>query len=255
MSMGVDSVAAADSSYGGKDLASYVRSYPFYPPLPTFWGRYFGGYNMNFTVMNLESASEIRAECTDMKARGFRWIIPLNSPQGINRVAGTSTDGTADAQAFCKGIGDAIAASGGLLALPGNNHLRVYLDVEPHAPFSPQYWNGWCETVYSYQYGQGAPFYPACYCDPADGQPCVVFQNNNLPVDAVWANMPNEGCATVGCIRAPSWGPDTCSGVYTSLWQYNIDTVCQSCLRGFPPVDIDLANPGATETNYMLYLP
>lgn len=261
MASGVDSVSPADSIYGPKNqnLAAYVRGY-YTGTNPVFWGRYFGGYNANFTVMNLETSTEIQAECDDMKAQGIRWIVPINSPQGTNRVAGTSTDGIADAQAFCKGIGAAIGASGGRMALPGSGELYCYLDVEPGAPFSQDYWNGWSNTVYTYLYNNTYPFYPACYCNPADGRPCVNFANGPVPISAVWANEPNAGCG--GCSSSPTWAPNTCSGVYTALWQYDIANVCQDAkCRGssFPPVDLDKTNPGTDgsdpATNYMLYLP
>ncbi len=110
------------------------------------------------------------------------------------------------------------------------------------------------------------PFYSACYCDPADGQPCVVSDNaTNWPFDVIWANEPSTMCG--GCSISPAWAPYICTSSTAAtvvLWQYAITNNpgqggCQDCQSGFPPIDLDKTNPtydsSDPETNYMLYIP
>ncbi len=213
MASGVDSVTPANSSYGGTDLAAYVESYNMQHTGTTsvFWGRYFAGLpDKKFIPMNYEGTTNIQQECDKMKAQGIRWIVPINSPQGVAsngasvRIAGTYSDGYADGQAACKAVSDTITASGGRLQLPGNDYLDIYLDVEPHFPFSQDYWNGWSDAVNNNAGPNNSyPFYSACYCDPADGQPCVVSDNaTNWPFDVIWANEPSTMCG--GCSISPA---------------------------------------------------
>jgi len=251
---GVDTCAAATAS-----IATSVQN--FSGGSATFWGRYFRPIGSAPCVaMDAELPGPVAAEAVAMKGAGIRFVVPLTTPgptrTKLDNNNGGYNAGHQDGAAVCNAINLACKNSGYTIVLPGNDYLRVYLDIERGQAFTTAYWQGWWDGVYySQAYNNTEAFYPCCYCNPNDGNACSVLTaaSSYFPI-GVWSNQPENGSGSYCSIPGPGWNPPTaplkCAGVYTLLWQYAETVSCSPS-----QYDLDQSTPGEDEAAYMLYLP
>ncbi|MFN2570916.1 MAG: hypothetical protein ABR537_04805 [Gemmatimonadales bacterium] len=245
---------------------------------PSFWARYF---SPSFIAQTIDTGSQASSEQNEMNGVGITRIVPLQAPGKARQETAGSTGnsyGAADGEGFCHSI-DHVLAPGGIVggygvSLSTSNMVHCYLDIEIGTRITQAYWDGWANAVYNHvtSFGAGAPYYPAAYCNPASGvgisatgalvNVCQVLAyraaGSSMACYRVWSNQPEQlsPCTTWCLLPGPTWGPRTCSGLGTSLWQFAEQNPCtDSCYSKnptFPPVDLDKGYPSEDHRVYML---
>jgi hypothetical protein len=205
---------------------------------PAFWLRYFSP-SPAADIFSNDALSECRAAW----ASGGPFVGCISAPsQG--RLAGSSAEGQADAQAMAASMLAAFHAVH-QLKVPTNNELYCWLDQEYGTSLSLSYWNGWALYIANYNFAgtKTYPLFPCCYCTPSSPFPnCTTFaaaRGLAIPA-ATWVPVP-EFCN--GLANPPAWQAEQCgstSHVKTKLWQYREQGVCGLSAA----VDLDVGAPG-----------
>jgi hypothetical protein len=217
---------------------------------PTFWMRYFSPcYTTPFNT----STTSANDECSSI------WDInsasPMLSPITVptqSRLAGSTAEGQADAQAFVSAL-TTVYFNVIPLQLPTNNQLYVWLDQEEAYGLSLDYWNGWAGYIGLDDFGNSGtqPLYPCLYCTPdAAAANCSTIQNSGVtfPCIGVWSSEWQE-CSN-SLAHPPSWNAQSCSEVLTLLWQFSDGTgICNNS-----DVDQDLNRSGFSLADFSFYL-
>jgi hypothetical protein len=226
------------------DLVSQVRK-RFGGQTPVFWGRYFKrpGFAQDY---------QPEKENAVFNQHHIR-LLPI--ARQTNRVAGTASDGAADAllnvQAFTERLGvEHVASVGG--------ELLMFLDVEgtsaSHPNLSVDYWIGWSGALVEQSrrmLGGRTTIIPAVYCR----------QNQNTTWEAI-ATADNLGfpCAGAWIFRArnnactndiPSWDapfntPKVELPCPIMAWQFAIDCLIPD------GIDFNMINPDPAITTALL---
>jgi hypothetical protein len=245
-SYGVDSVSAID------DVIASIKSY--FSHTPAFFCRYVDP--CPFEGLEQDSSTE----ASSAHNNGVSYILPVTSPSSVT---GTTQTGTADGNTVCGNIRSAINNAADHLALPTNQILDVYLDIE--GTVGQNYWEGWAVAVNKYydSVPQGYPYYTSAYTNAQSGNCSVLCTFGDwLYADSVWADVPQEdtGCANCGWAHQ-GWGSQnhcTCSSytLYTVVWQYvqgpTTGYCYTTCDGSYPDVDLDITTPGQNQLSYML---
>lgn len=238
----------------GVDTASQITSTlasgANYSGNTAFWGRYFlHTFTPSYRYVDGEAANLVNY------TTNIRWIVPICSPS-YALSGGSYSDGINVATDFCNYISARLNSSASpKVHLPtlridsyGNPMHRVYLDVEPDAPLTQDFWNGWATGVYNYAYGGHYPFFACAYINPNASNHCYIVGGNSgsNTCHGYWSQQPQTGSCW---IPGPTWNPTLCSSVIygPKLWQYQI-----SCST----YDYNMSTPanGDDETYYMLYI-
>lgn len=216
---GADSSSLVTYQIGGKtlvDLASETLG-----EMPVLWGRY-------FTSVTESGDVEYRHEQEgQLLLQNNVRVLPI--ARQTNRVAGTSADGAADAQANAE---DVIQTFGADYLKSAGGSFLMFLDVEGTPSLSLSYYQGWAQTLssYSQSYSNGAvKLLPCVYGTQADDttwQAIATAASQGVPCNGVWiAHWISQGCQAV-----PDWSdahvnPDIALPCQVLLWQYSDD--CQ----------------------------
>lgn len=241
---GVDSVTPVNDS-----LASSVRS--FSNGNATFWCRYFSPFPA-LPASTFDYSGNTAGELDALHHNRINYLVPITSPGSPREGTGGSNGyqfGTLDGSQACLAIATVLSNYSQTIFLqPGPNgspYLRVYLDVEKDTPLTQDYWNGWADAVFYYNYNGSAPFFPCVYLDPTVLSQCGIVGGGGSPCFGVWAAQP-EPCVCTS--PGPTWGSYTCSGVAngTRLWQYDEADKCnRDCGSPLPTglFDLDATQP------------
>jgi hypothetical protein len=241
MSGGYDTASTVATGWASANSNGYGR--------PTFWVRYFSPcYTTPFNVSRT-SANDECSSIWDINSSSAT-LSPVTVPTQ-SRLAGSTAEGQADAQAFVSALTTVYDEVAPLL-IPTNNQLYVWLDQEEAYGLSLNYWNGWATYVGLNDFGgdTGEPLYPCLYCTPdAAAANCSTIQNGGaFPAVGVWSSEWQE-CGT-SLAHPPSWNAQSCSAKLTVLWQFCDGTgICNGS-----DVDQDLNYPGFSLANSSFYL-
>ena len=212
---------------------------------PNFWLRYFAPSPAADVV-----ESDPVSECEGAWSSGGPRIGCITEPSQGN-LNTNSSQGQADAQTFCAAVYSTYT-SVGPLQLPTNGMLYCWLGQEASTYLDSGYWNGWADTVASYEFANTGtqPLYPCLYCNPDAPPPnCSIIDNpDNSPCTAVWSSEP-EPC-TKSISSPPSWNAESCPSVPTKVWQYAEQGACGLSAN----VDLDVGAPGFNTADYCFYL-
>jgi Domain of unknown function (DUF1906) len=139
---------------------------------PAFAGRNFIGLDFLWTPAEATNAlNDPHPEDTQQLVQLTLLIAPIQGASATRQqVVGDlgMLYGRIDATAICKRLSAAIAT--GELSLKASNKVNIYLQVDPAATFSSDYWSGWADTVFLANYidpltGFGSmPFNPCIMC-------------------------------------------------------------------------------------------
>lgn len=230
----------------------YVAAHDEFGADPNFWMRYFTP-SPDADVFNADPVTESIAVWDS----GSRAIGCISAVVPQSRLAGSESEGQADAQTFAASMLSAYYAVLPL-DLPTNNRLYCWLDQEYSTSLSLPYLDGWALYIANYNFaGLGTyPLYPCVYCTPSAPPPnCSVFaEASGLAVpEAVWTPVPEycDGLSDPPAVfEAEECSTYTSSRVPTKLWQYAEQGVC-----GFSAaVDLDLGAPGFNNADYCFRL-
>lgn len=212
---------------------------------PRFWGRYFKrpGFAQDYQPQ-LENAV---FNASQMQ------LLPI--ARQTNRVAGTASDGAADAvlnvDAFTGAMGvEHLAKIGG--------EMLMFLDVEGTSTANPNlsldYWIGWSAAIANYSRrvaGGRFAMVPGVYCrqnQSATWQAVATAATQGFACGGAWVfRMHNDACSK----PLPDWEPqfNTPSVALpcpVMLWQFAID-----CLTS-DGIDFDLLNPDPAAASALL---
>jgi hypothetical protein len=229
----------------GEIQNTYASAHDEFGADPQFWVRYF----------NPSPAADLFEndpvpESQGAWDSGAPYIGCISAPYQSD-LSGSAAQGQADAQAYAAALLSAYEAVGPL-QVPSNNELWCFLDQEYSTSLSSAYWNAWSYYIAEYNfYNAGTyPLYPCLYCDPYSPYPnCSTIGATSgveVPV-AVWSSEP-EPCGSLN--SPPGWDADACSAAPTLLWQFGEQGACGYSAN----VDLDMAAPGYSMSNYCFYL-
>lgn len=219
-----------------------------------FVARYFSP-TPGITTFN-SSSTNANNEVNAMIAESILYLVPISSPTQSRIATGGSTGtgyGDDDASQFCNAIGT-VYNEVGQFYFPSNGELHVYLDIEGGTTPTSAYCTAWIDSVDAHTFvnnsSNDAPYFPCFYANPGAGTGvCTVAAGGTF---GIWASE-SEPCGDCDIPFGPSWGPETCSGLTSLIWQYAERGSCTTtCGKGWTPnVDTDMIN-GSGELNYMI---
>ena len=218
---GVDSAQPANSMVQNQTLFDFITEQC--GQAPAFWGRYIGG---RFAL----TAEEEKF----LHDKGCRILVVYNGTRNSPRsVQGGFAEGANDAN-------KAIAAAQ-TLGIPGG--VWIYADVESGWTPTPEWFEGWSDTMLNSQFGGAGGIYGnphktnaanfnVPYCNAFNGDPNM--RGTDQDAAYIFSSEPEPGCTTAA--QAPEFAPDMppCNP-NTVIWQY-----AENCFGG--RVDEDLAN-------------
>ena len=211
---------------------------------PSFWLRYFAPSPYADVV-----ESDPASECVGAWKSGAPRIGAIMAPVQTN-LAGSSSQGLADAETFCAALYSTYT-SVGPLQLPANGKLYCWLDQEYSTTLSVGYWNGWAGYVAGYAFAKVRkhPLYACLYCDPYSPYPncSTIGRSGAATCHAVWSSEP-EPCGSLA--HPPAWHPDYCASTPTKVWQYGEQGACGHSAN----VDLDVGASGFNTPDYCFYL-
>lgn len=218
---GVDSAQPSNSMVESQTLFDFITQQC--GQAPAFWGRYIGG---RFALT--------AAEEKFLHGKGCRILLVYNGTRDSpGSVQGGFPEGANDAN-------KAIAAAQAL-GVPGG--VWIYADVESAWTPTPEWFQGWSDTMFDSQFGGAGGIYGnphkanaanfnVPYCNAFHGDSNM--QGTDEDAAYIFSSEPEPGCTTAA--EAPAFAPamPPCNP-HTVIWQY-----AENCFGG--RVDQDLAN-------------
>ena len=229
---GADSSVLVTNRIGDKGLIELATA--LYGEAPVFWGRYFTSASAggNVEYRHLKENQPLR----DNNIR----VLPI--ARQTNRVSGTHSEGSADAE---KNADDLLATFGADYLASQGGSFYMFLDVEGSPSLSEAYYAGWAQTLTAHSSSQTS--------GEVEILPCVYAVRSDTPTWSAIAAAVLAGAAcngawiarwpSSGCQPLPEWDagkvtPDVAIPCPILIWQYANDC------HGGGGFDCSETNPG-----------